>query len=520
MSDAPVPAPPPPAEVVIGVDCGTTAAKVSAFGLCAPANGMPWRHTAVREYPLLHPSPGWAVQQPDVLITAVFAALTDVVAACHGARVLALSLSSAMHGLIGLDSGMRALTPLVTWADSRAAEQAAALKADGVAPLLLHRSGTPVHSMSPLTKLLWFRAHEPALFGQVRYWIGLKDRLVWALTGVLATELSCASGTGLLDVSTGDWSAETLALAGVEASQLPPVLDTTAALGLGKAPAAQVGLPVTTPVVLGAGDGPLGNLGTGAIGDGVAGLSIGTSGAIRTIIPKPEVDADAGLFCYALTRDAWALGGAISNGGSVLRWAGDVFGPQQHQATGRPDDAAVLALATSIPPGSDGLVALPYLMAERAPLWDPTLAGAFLGVRAGHTRGHFVRAGIEGVAQQLWTILARLDRVTPISEVRATGGVFRSALWRQILADVLDRPVTVTDGAEGSALGAAALGLVGIGRAPDPAAALAMLRPDDVAGAAAPATRPDPAVSAVYADARSRIPALVASYATVAALFE
>ncbi len=493
-----------PAEVIIGIDVGTTAAKVSAFGL-----DRPWRHSAMVEYPLLRPQPGWATQEPDVLIAATLQSLAEVVSACAGARVVGLALSSAMHGLIGLDRAGRPLTPLLTWADARAGGVAGELRQAGLAAELHRVSGTPVHSMSPLTKLIWLRRHDPALFARVQRWVGLKDWLILALTGTLATELSSASATGLLDLATRSWSPAALELAGISSAQLPPVMATTAALGLAAAVADRVGLPAGTPVVLGAGDGPLGNLGTGALDPGVAGLSVGTSGALRTVVPHPMVDQRGTLFCYALTDDAWVIGGAISNGGSVMRWAAETFGPPLT------DDASVLALAATAPAGSDGLIALPFLMAERAPLWDPTLSAAFLGVRTAHTREHFLRACLEGVAQQLWTIFTQLDALLPVTSIRATGGVFRSALWRRVLTDVLERPITVTDGADGTALGAAALGLYALDRAPSLHAALDMLRtPEDD-----PPTVPDPAAMEVYRLMRARIPALLGEYAATADLF-
>ncbi|WP_226345422.1 gluconokinase [Agilicoccus flavus] len=504
----------PPAEVVIGLDVGTTAAKASAFGIDSS-----WRHTVVREYPLLHPKPGWEVQDPQVVLAAVMASLSEAAEAAGGAKVVAISLSSAMHGLIGLGPGGRPLTPLLTWADSRAGDIARELRADPRAAELHRVSGTPVHSFSPLAKLMWFRRNEPELCAKVTSWIGLKDWIIQALTGTLATELSCASGTGLLDLTTRDWNPTALELAGVEYEQLPPVLPTTSALGLSRSVAARIGLPTATGVVLGAGDGPLGNLGTGALTPGVVGLSLGTSGALRMAVDGPVVDHGGGLFCYALTEQTWVVGGAVSNGGVVVRWCGDVFARDLLKArAGQEDahvDAELLSMARSVPVGCDGLVMLPYLLAERAPLWNPDLPGAYLGVRRSHTRGHFVRAAIEGVALQMSTILDDLDAVHPVESVRATGGVFRSALWRVVLASALARPLTVTGGAEGSALGAAALALYGLGRADSPLAGLALLP----AGQDSEPTIASQADVRAYRELRSRVVALSESVAEAVTIF-
>ena len=219
----------PAGQVIIGVDVGTTAAKVAVFGI-----GSPWRHVAVREYPLLEPKPGFQVQDPETIAAATLSALADAVAAARGAEVLALSVSTAMHGLIGLDADMAPVTPLVTWADARSADEAAGLRASG-ASLELHAiTGTPVHSMTPLTKLMWFARHDAPTAARVRWWVGLKDYVLWRLTGTLATELSSASGTALLDRRSRSWSERATQLAGISTDQLPDILPTTAILGLSR----------------------------------------------------------------------------------------------------------------------------------------------------------------------------------------------------------------------------------------------------------------------------------------------
>lgn len=506
----------PPAEVIIGLDVGTTAAKAVAFGL-----GSSWRHTAIREYPLLAPEPGWQIQDPQTITAAVQTALRECVEAAGAATVIALSVSAAMHGLVGLDATLRPLTPLVTWADARSREEARGLRDAGLALEIYRTSGTPVHPMTPLTKLMWFTRHDPELSARVCWWVGLKDYLLGALTGTLATELSSASGTAMLDLHTRDWNPTAIDLAGIRADQLPPVLPTTSALGLAKSVAGRVGLPAGLPVIVGAGDGPLGNLGTSAMAPGVVGLSLGTSGAVRIVVPEPALDPDGRLFCYALTEDHWVVGGAVSNGGIVVRWAGGIFGHGDANGDGDADaDAELLALAETVPAGSDGLLMLPYLLAERSPLWDPDLTGAFLGIRHAHNRGHFVRAAVEGVALQLSTIVERLDRIEPVATVRATGGAFRSRLWRDVLAGMLDRPVQITGGAEGTALGAAALGLYALGRVHDLSLAAGLLRPQDASTTAGEQPLTFPGDVETYARLRTAVPRLLTAYDEVARLFD
>ncbi|MDO5698708.1 MAG: gluconokinase [Dermatophilus congolensis] len=436
-------------DIMLGLDVGTTACKASLFSLDGQV-----RITESRGYPLLSPQAGWHVQEPAAIAKAVLEAMRVAVEQVDASRVMGISISTAMHGLMGLDADLQPVTDLLTWADSRAIEEANEISW-GAAGDRLHRvSGTPVHPMAPLSKLRWYAKNDPNLVKHTPYWVGLKDWVVAVLSGQVVTELSCASGTGMADLSERDWNPEAIDITGVRLDQLPPIHDTTDTVPLAEAAAREIGLPSGLPIVLGAGDGPLGNLGTGAMTTGVAGLSIGTSGALRMVVKSPAVAS--GLFCYALTRDLWVSGGAVSNGGMVQAWLTETFAPGL-------TDAEACLRAEAIPPGSDGLRMVPYLVSERASLWDQEIRGAFLHVRKPHTPDHFVRAGVEGVALQLWTILRRLRTIARVSQVRATGGVFRSALWRQVAAGVLNRPLVVTGAAEGSGLGAGILGIYALG---------------------------------------------------------
>lgn len=505
-------------EVVIGLDVGTTAVKVAAFDVhrgSGPTAPEPLPSTQ-REYPLGQPEPDWQVQDPLVVLAAADAALAECVGSLGNAKILALSVSTAMHGLIGLDDQQRPLTPLITWADSRARAEARELRDSGQALDLLRLTGTPVHPMSPLVKLIWFASHAPELARQVRWWVGLKDYVLLHLTGRLVTELSSASATGLLDLAVRDWAQESLTLAGIRHDQLPPVLPTTTVLGLTTPAAARTGLAPGLPVAVGAADGPLGNLGTGAIEPGVAGLSLGTSGAVRMAVTGPAFDPAGRLFCYALTDDLWVSGGAVSNGGITLRWAGETFAPDL--VSGGHADQDLLDRAAQVPAGSEGLLMLPYVLSERAPLWDPDVPGAFLGVRQHHSRSHFIRAALEGVCLQISTIVDALDSISTVQSVRATGGPFRSVLWRQVMAATLARPLSIQADAGGTALGAAALGWYALGGATTLAGAL-----HDVGGPGPDAPTAAVPVTAgeleAYRQLRLSVPALIGAYGEIAAMF-
>jgi gluconokinase len=280
------------------------------------------------------------------------------------------------------------------------------------------------------------------------------------------------------------------------------VLPTTAVLsGLRSDVATATGLPVDTPVVLGAADGVLANLGIGAVRPDVAAVSLGTSGAMRVVVPTPTVDPGRRLFCYALTDDAWVVGGAINNGGSVVRWASQALAVHPGEAEPHGEeadelDARLLEEAAGVPAGSAGLLCLPYLLGERAPWWRSGLRGAYIGLRREHRRPHLVRAAVEGVCQQLALVrdaFAATD--LPVREVRATGGAVASPLWVRTLAAALDLPVRVADSPEGTGLGACLLGLHALGALPDLDEATELVTVHDP-------VEPDPADAAVYRELR------------------
>ena len=443
---------------LLAIDVGTTSTKAVLFttsGVVLAEGGA--------GYPLSEPEPGAAVQDPEAVWEAVGDAVRE---AADGAHPEVVSFSAAMHGLLGVDAGGDPVGPLLTWADSRAAGVAAGLRAEGVALGLHRRTGTPVHSMSPLVKLAWLRRERPSLHAAAARWGGVKEFVVGRATGERATDASCASGTGLMALGTRSWDDEALDLAGITADALDPIVDTTAVVGtLSERVARDWGLPAGVPVVAGAGDGPLANLGLGAVRPGVLACSIGTSGALRLAVDRPGVDPRGRAFCYELTAERWVVGGAVTNGGVVLDWATETLGA---------DAATLLAEAAEVAPGADGLLAIPHLLAERAPRWDGGAGGVFVNLQRSHGRGHLARALLEGVCLQLRLVLDSLrDAGMAVEEVRATGGFARSPFWRQLLADVLGTAVGYPGDHQGSAYGAALLGMQGVGLLDPGAEALA-----------------------------------------------
>jgi gluconokinase len=463
--------------VVLGIDLGTTATKVVAAGVDGRLHAL-----AERRYPLTTGPHGEATQDADQVLAAAREAVAECVTAIDGATVAAVSFSAAMHTLLPLDASGRPLAPALSWADHRAADLAKALRGPGGPAVTLHRAtGTPVHPMSPLVKLAWCAEHEPDLFGAARHWVGVKDYVLYRLTGRLATEHSCASGTGLMDIHRLAWYPPALDLAGITAGQLPELLAPTDTLSLAEA---GPGLPAGLPVVAGGGDGPLANLGTGATRPGMAALSLGTSGALRGVRATPGVDDRGRLFCYALADGLWVAGGAVSNGGVVGAWAADTFGVPVPE---------LLAEADAADPA--GLLALPYLLGERAPWWDPDPRAVLLGLRREHGRAEITRAMIEGVGQQLALVADSLDHV---AEIRVTGGAFRSAVWGHVVSSALDRDLRVTAGEGGSGLGAALLGWRGIGELGSLADIADLITPTGT-------IHPDPALARRLADTRALV---------------
>ncbi|MFB2117914.1 gluconokinase [Parapedobacter sp. 2B3] len=452
-------------DIIIGVDIGTSATKAVAFR----TSGSVLAHEQV-DYELSNPQPGWFEQDPAVLFGAVTKAIKGVVSKAKqkeaDIRHVAIGFSSAMHGLIAMDANHQPLTHCITWADTRSEPFAAALKRTSAGLDTYSKTGTPIHPMSPLAKLGWLRKHMPEVFKAARKFISIKEYVFQRLFGRYIVDESIASATGLFDIHTFQWYSPALELAGISAAQLSePVPITHIVSGLTDRLANEMGIAADTSFVVGGSDGCLANLGAGAVNPGDAAVSIGTSGAIRMVVETPQTDNKARTFCYVLTRRLFVMGGAVNSGGVVFRWYLDNFGPEGASRTEA--YRSLIAEASATPPGADGLLFLPYLAGERAPHWNANAKGLFFGVQLHHTKAHFTRAVLEGIIYGLYSVGKVLEELAgPIRIVHANGGFAQAPFWVQLLADVFNKRVVVSEeSVQDAAKGAYLVALHALGKA-------------------------------------------------------
>lgn len=441
---------------LMALDLGTTSCRA-----CVLEGDGRVLAQASRTYPLHTPRPGWAEQDPATLLAAADAVVAEAVSNWGGdpASIAGITLSTYMHSIVAIGRADEWLTPLITWADNRAADQVDQVRAQPDWFDLYARTGCPPHTMYPLYKFMWLRQNQPELLAGAARWASVKELLLHHWTGEWALDYNLATGSGLLNMHRLAWDEAALNMAGVRPDQLSPVVPTTQAFPLRRA---GLGLLPGTPVVAGAGDGVLSSLGCGAIEPGIVAAMVGTSGAVRACVPTPVVDPKARVFCYYLAPDRWILGGSLNNGGIALRWFRDQFCP------GVMDYDSLTAEAAAAPVGSGSLLFLPYLAGERSPGFNARARGVWFGLGLEHTRAHMTRSILEAVAYRLYSVLGPIEELSgEVKEIRATGGFARSPFWLQICADVFGREVAVPTQAEGSVLGAFALGAVALGLAPD-----------------------------------------------------
>ena len=452
-------------EYLIGLDIGTSSTKAIAFNL--KGNVISKCNIG---YPILNPKPSWSEQCPEEMFEAVINSIKCVVNenAKEGNKLLGVSFSAAMHGIIAVDENGDKLTDCIIWADTRSTEYSDRIKNSKIGHEIYMKTGTPIHPMSPLCKLAWMRDNMDEVFKNTSKFISIKEYVFFKLFGKYVVDYSIASATGLFDIYELAWNKNSLEVAGISEDKLSsPVSPTQVFKGMDKKYADLMGIDVDTAFVIGASDGCLANLGANAVKPGDAAVTIGTSGAIRIIADKPKNDESERIFSYILTEDHFVLGGPVNNGGIIFRWFRDNFSQielAQAETLGVDTYELLTKEASKVPAGSNGLIFLPYLLGERAPNWDANSKGVFFGINITHKREHFLRALLEGVIFGIYSVGKALEETTGnIDTIYATGGFVRSELWVQMLSDVFNKKVVIAESYESSCLGAVVLGMKAIG---------------------------------------------------------
>jgi len=441
----------------LGIDVSTTGSKALLVNEKGKVVG-----SAANEHPISTPRPLWSEQDPRDWWISSAKSIREALAQAGvtGESVKAVGLTGQMHGLVMMDEKGEVLRPAILWNDQRTAEECEEITRKVGFDKLLSICGNKALTGFTAPKILWVRKHEPEVYKKTAHILLPKDYVRYQLTGDYAVDHADGSGMILYDLKKRTWSKELLNILSIPESWLPKTYEGTEVTGVVNARAAELtGLKAGTPVVGGGGDQAAQAVGVGAVTPGIVALTLGTSGVVFASTPSPLIQPEGLLhaFCHSVPG-TWHFMGVMLSAAGSLRWYRDTFAPGMGY-----DD--LLAPAADIPAGSEGLLFLPYLTGERTPYPDPLARGAFVGLTVRHTKAHITRSVIEGVSFGLRDSMELIKKagLGDIKQVRVSGGGARSALWRQMLSDVMDTELVTVNTTEGAAFGAALLAGVGAG---------------------------------------------------------
>lgn len=461
--------------LILALDAGTSACKAEVF---TPEGRSVSRGASGYDGADL----GRTELSPQTLRAAVVGAVREALAGTDPVRIAGVGVSAQL-GLATLDAQGKPIGHLVTWADTRGAEQVPRIQEIVGEARVYQVCGRRASPEWILPRLLHRRETDPSSWERTRRALSIKDYLVHELTGRILTDPTHASYTLAYDVVGRRWSSEILGAVDVPEETFPDVVAAHEVAGeTGGSFAEEMGLPSGVPVVVGGPDGTMGALGAGLVDEGRAVCVVGTTDVFLACSRAPVFDPRRGTVvnCHAVP-DRWSVGGPMSSTGGCLQWFARNVARSQVEEAGRQGVspyARLDALAEPVPPGSEGLVCIPSLVGDRAPLWDPDRRGIFAGLSLLHGVGHMARAILEGSAFASRVMVERLEEcgVSP-DEITLAGGGALSPLWCQIRADVVGRPVSVPDVVEATNLGSALLVAVALSHYTDCAtAARAMVR--------------------------------------------
>ncbi len=436
--------------LILAIDIGTTSAKAL---LVSPDGNVIATHQEF--YETKFPSPGIAEQDPDLIFNAVWQLLKSM---DSYQKPVGICFSAAMHSLMAVDEKGNPLTPLMIWSDTRSTAQSRYLHENKLAVPLYETTGTPVHPMSPLCKLLWMKENQPQIYRSSFKFISIKEYILFRLNGKFIVDYSIASATGLFDLDLKKWSPLALKLLELNEERFSAPVNVHSIINVKNEVAKDLGLE-DVPLMVGASDGCLAQLGSDAMGDDDLSITLGTSGAVRVSAKKRKVDPAGKIFNYILDDEAFVCGGATNCGTALLNWYS-----MNMDTSASTDISDFVDQAMSVAAGCNGLLMLPFLLGERAPIYRPEAKGVFFGISIAHTKMHFQRALLEGICFQLrWISECVEESFGSRKRILISGGITRSENWLQLLSNVLGKTLTIQESQDASAMGAARMGFKAMG---------------------------------------------------------
>jgi xylulokinase len=441
---------------LLGIDLGTSSVKVVVFALDGTISGI-----GSAEYPILTPSVGYAEQDPEDWWRATVVAVGQAMENAGRPDISGIGFSGQMHGFVLIGADRRALCPAIIWADQRSADLLPEI--ESIVGPDLKKCGTAPAAGFLISTLFWLQKHQPELLGRAFTLLMPKDYIRLKITGELGTDESDASATGIFDVERRTWADDLITRLNLPRSIFPVTNESIELVGtLKKDAAEQLGLVPGIPVSAGSSDQPAQAVGNGLIDPPLGSVTIGTGGQVFVPLSQPLLDPKLRLhtFCHA-PRERWYLLGAMLSAGMALRWFRAILGTERFSY------ADLDRLAGEVEPGCEGLTFLPYIVGERSPIMDPRARGGFVGLALRHGPAHLARALLEGVTFALRQIVETMeDCGASLPELVASGNGLGSPLWRQMLADVVGRPLFQGQdayAAERAGVGAAMMGGIGAG---------------------------------------------------------
>jgi len=440
--------------VIISIDIGTSGIRGAIFN-----NNLERLYIFSTPYTTKYVKLGWAEQDPNIIYLELIKVLKEVINKCKEFKwkISGIVFDSALHGIMGISKNMEPITPYLTWEDNRAISIIEKWKKDDFMQNIYFFTGCPLHPLYPLAKIYWLKENSLDIFKAVRFFVSIKSYLIYKITGEILEDYSIASGTGIFNIYKLDWDDSILKIIGISKDHLPHLVPPNFIISkISKDFSYLTGLPINIPVVVGGSDASFSSLGSGTIYPKEMTIMIGTSGAIRYISKTPILDNQKRTWCYYLSEDMWIVGGAVNNGGNILRWFKENFLEEDYEKLNE--------YAKDIPVGSDNLIFLPFLAGERSPHWNANIKGILVGLSFYHTKGHFIRAIMEGVSLNMLSVYNALCEILgEPEEIRITGGFTSSPLWIQILCDVIGKKLNLPLEREGSLIGGALFGLKSLG---------------------------------------------------------